>query len=154
MLETENSIGICLTKTWLDDLVCDGEIQIKNFEIFRSDRSVRQRGGVALYLRKELYGKSIFRYSNTVVEALIVKVRKLRSLVVCIYRPPSTSNEEWSNALSSINDYIELAQANEGYKTILVAGDFNFPDIKWEENLPRFNLNLRAQEENFVNFIS
>ena len=68
MLETENSIGICLTETWLDDLVCDGEIQMKNFEIFRSDRSVRQRGGVALYLRKELYGKSIFRYSNKIGE--------------------------------------------------------------------------------------
>ena len=154
MLETENSIGICLTETWLDDSVCDGEIQMKNFEIFRSDRSVRQRGGAALYLRKELYGKSIFKFSNSVVEALIVKVRKLRSLVVCIYRPPSTSNDKWSNALSSINDAIELTQANEGYETILVGGDFNFPDIKWEENLPRFDLNLRTQEENFVNFMS
>ena len=53
-----------------------------------------------------------------------------------------------------INEAIELAQANDVYETILVSVDFNFPDLKWEENLPRIDLNLRAQEENFVNFIS
>ena len=60
ILEAENSIGICLTETWLDDTVSDGEIQMENFEIFRSDRKVRKRGGVALYLRKELHGKSVY----------------------------------------------------------------------------------------------
>ena len=34
-----------------------------------------------------------------------------------------------------------------------MAGDYNFPNIKWEENLPRIDLNLNTQEENFVNFI-
>ena len=93
ILEAENSIGICLTETWLDDTVSDGEIQMENFEIFRSDRKVRQRGGVALYLRKELHGKSVYCFSNSVVEALIVKVRKIRTLFLCMYRPPSTSNK-------------------------------------------------------------
>ena len=129
-LEIENSIGVCLTETWLDESISDAEIQMSNFDIFRSDRSVRQRGGVALYLRKELIGKKILSFSNSVVEALIVKVRKIRTLFVCIYRPPSTTNEEWSQALFVVNESIELAQANEGYESIVLSGDFNFPGIR------------------------
>ena len=75
------------------------------------------------------------------------------TLFVCMYRPPSTSNEEWSQALFNVNEAIELAQSNDGYETIIMAGDYNFPDIKQEENFPRFDLNLNTQEENFVNFI-
>ena len=55
-LEYENSIGICLTETWLDESISNAEIQMSKYEIFRSDRKLRQREGVTLYLRKELYG--------------------------------------------------------------------------------------------------
>ena len=62
-LEIDNSIGIIISETWLDDSISDAEIQMSNFEIFRSDRLGRQRGGVALYLRKNLNGR-IFKFSS------------------------------------------------------------------------------------------
>ena len=34
-----------------------------------------------------------------------------------------------------------------------MAGDYNFPEIKWDQNLPRIDLNLNSQEENFIYFL-
>ena len=51
-LEIDNSIGIIISETWLDNSISDAEVQMSNFEIFRSDKIGRQRGGLALYLRK------------------------------------------------------------------------------------------------------
>ena len=48
LLEYDNSIGIILSETWLDESICNAEIQMENFMLYRSDRSNRQRGGVAL----------------------------------------------------------------------------------------------------------
>ena len=96
LLENDNSIGIILSETWLDDTICNAEIQMESFELYRSDRCVRQRGGVALYLRKELNGKLFSDFSNSVVETLIVTCKKLNTIFICIYRPPSTKNDEWA----------------------------------------------------------
>ena len=35
-----------------------------------------------------------------------------------------------------------------------MGGDYNFPNIVWEENLPKISLNLSRQENFFVNIIS
>ena len=63
-LEMDNSIGIFLTETWLDESIYDAEIQMNNFNIHRSDRKSRQRGGAAIYLRKELNSKTFSIFSN------------------------------------------------------------------------------------------
>ena len=76
----ENSIGIFLCETWLDNTISDAEIQMKDYEIFRADREGRIRGGSAIYLRKELQCKKDFHFSNSVVEIVMVKCRKLKSV--------------------------------------------------------------------------
>ena len=43
-----------------------------------------------------------------------------------VYRPPSTKEEEWNQVLNKLNEYIELAQVNGGYDTIILGGDLNF----------------------------
>ena len=83
----------------------------------------------------------------------MVKCRKLKSLFICVYRPPSTVNNEWSQAIEALDEAIELAQSNGEYDTVIVGGDFNFPNIIWEEHLPKISLNLNKQEECFVNFM-
>ena len=145
----ENSIGIFLCETWLDNTISDAEIQMNDYEIFRADRESRSRGGSAIYLRKELQCKKDFSFSNSVVEIVMVKCRKLKSLFICVYRPPSTVNNEWSQAIEALDEAIELAQSHGEYDTVIVGGDFNFPNIIWEENLPKISLNLNKQEECF-----
>ena len=153
LLEHDNSIGIILSETWLDESICNAEIQMENFMLFRSDRSNRQRGGVALYLRKELNAKLVSAFSNSVVETLIVTCKKLNTIFISIYRPPSTKSDEWSQALEKLNDEISMIQSNGCYDTIICGGDMNFPNLKWEENLLMIDLELSNQEETFVSFM-
>ena len=98
-LENDNSIGIFLTETWLDDSIFDAEISMENFNIYRSDRNIRQRGGAAIYLRKELNCKIFSSFSNSVVETVIVMCKDMNTLFICIYRPPATNNDEWTEAI-------------------------------------------------------
>ena len=90
-LEVENSVGIFLTETWLDESVTNAELQMNNYEIYLADRMSRARGGAAICLRKNLQCKQVFTYSNSVVESLIVKCKFLKCMFICVYRPPSTS---------------------------------------------------------------
>ena len=107
-MKHENSLGVILTETWLTSDINDAEVNIDGYTIYRSDRKVRMRGGAAIYLRNDLNGKLESSYSNTVVEYVIVKVKKLDTLFISIYRPPDTSNNEWSLAIKSLNDDINM----------------------------------------------
>ena len=98
--------------------VCDAEVQLDNFTIFRADRSIRERGGVACYMRNDLKCVKSFSYSNSVVEALIVKCKILDALFINIYRPLDTKDKEWSDALEKIDESIRLSQANGDYRSI------------------------------------
>ena len=64
-----------LSETWLNENVTNAEIQMQDYEIFRADRLSRARGGAAIYVRKDLQCKQIFNFSNTVVEAVILKCK-------------------------------------------------------------------------------
>ena len=48
---------------------------------------------------------------------------------------------------------IEMAQSNGNYGTIVMGGDFNLPNIKWEDNFSLMGLSLNSQEELFVDFL-
>ena len=71
-LTLDNSIGIFPTETWLDENISDTEIQIKNYNCFRSDRIGQSRGGTTIYLGTELSCKVITCFSNSGVEVWVV----------------------------------------------------------------------------------
>ena len=103
MLNVNNSVGIMLTETWLEDSILDAEIQIQGYDLFRADRIGRKCGGVATYLNSDLNCKLELSFSNGIVEALVIKCKKLDIIFVCVYRPPNTSVQEWSEALKRRN---------------------------------------------------
>ena len=49
--------------------------------------------------------------------------------VLCIYRPPSCSQEGNSNMMQLISEFI-----NYKFKYNVIVGDFNFPEINWPLN--------------------
>jgi hypothetical protein len=127
-----NSIGAVVTESWLNPNMCDAEVAIPGFSVFRADRRDRIRGGVAIYLREDLAAVQVLNFSNSTVEAAVVKVRDLECLVVGVYRPPNTSYLEWEEALAAISQEIEFAQAHSHkFSTVHVFGDLNFPGIQW-----------------------
>ena len=95
VLSLDNSIGISLTETWLSDDICDAEVYIDGYDICRVVRVDRMRGGTALYMRSDLICKLVNNFSNSVVEVVIVACKKLDTLFISVYCPPSTTNNEW-----------------------------------------------------------
>ena len=72
-----NSIGVAVTKSWLNENFNDAEVAIDNYSIFRSDRMDRIRGGVWFYLRNDFGGVMGYSYYKNTVETLIVKSKKI-----------------------------------------------------------------------------
>ena len=85
LLDINNSVGIMVTETWLEDSVLDAEIQIPGYDIFRADRKGRKCGGVATYLSSGLHCKMELSYSYGAIEALVIKCKKLYMIFECVY---------------------------------------------------------------------
>ena len=120
------------TESQLKPEILDEEVQIKSFNIYRSDRKERNCGGVCIYIHNSIKVKdqSVVRFSNSVVELLIINLEDLNLHIICVYRPPDTSSEEFQPCLDKIKIYLEQLEASD---SILLLGDFNFPFIQWQE---------------------
>ena len=57
-----NAWAIVLTETWLSQSICDGEVKIEGFNLFRADRESRSCGGTSIYLKEELAAVSCLQY--------------------------------------------------------------------------------------------
>ena len=153
-MSINNSIGMALTETWLKPEILDAEIHIPGYNIFRSDRIKRIRGGAALYLKEDLNAKKFYEFSNDAVEFLVVKCQKLDTLFVVIYRPPDTLSNEWNQALTSLEEAINMAQANGKFKTLLISGDYNFRTLNWAQGSIKLDQSLNFQQEKLAIFMS
>ena len=60
IMRQNNVIFAVITETWLDSSVLDSEIYIKGYNIYRSDRMHRKRGGTCIYVRNDIH----FRFSK------------------------------------------------------------------------------------------
>ncbi len=84
---------IAVTESHLSDDILDAEVtrEIPGYDILRCDRLDRSHGGVAAYIRSDLSGDIIEKFSNGACEFLLVKIHKLKHLCAIIYRPPDAT---------------------------------------------------------------
>ena len=143
-----------LTESWLSDEILNAEINIPNFDIFRGDRCDRFRGGSAAYFRQNLNCRKESSFSNSTVDILTIKCKKLDTIYMVVYRPPDTCDSEWSEAINYINDTIDTIQANGGYNNIVISGDFNFSNLTWDRNILKIELNLSRQQQMLAQLLS
>ncbi len=74
---------------------------------------------------------------------------KSRILIGCVYRLPD-SRDEYAN---EIFDTIKLAKnivQRDGFTSLILLGDFNFPDIAWSIDGPIIYANEQSIEQIFV----
>ena len=118
-------------------------------KLFRKDRQGRKGSGMALYVR-ECFDVTELMAGDDKVESLWVKIRgradKADILVGVCYRLPN-QDEETDELF-----YEQLAEAARSPALVLM-GDFNFPDIRWEYNLAQKKQSkrfLECMEDNFL----
>ena len=121
------------TESWLDKSVSTNEIFPPSYKIFRRDRITSTQGVGSVYRCQRNYDVSLLPDTVTDTELLWAKVHfeKSKSLILgSFYRPPGSKikkMEEFSRSL-------DLLPKNSN-QTIILGGDFNLPDIDWENSL-------------------
>ena len=124
-------------------------VHFLGYTVLLSDRVGRQRGGVCLFLREDLTGEVLSSYSNGVCELLMVKVPQLNTVVVVMYRPPDTTQQEFEMVLSKLDEL--LLELPAPTPTIALMGDLNFPGstVTWSredgELLPKVAAHRQAE---------
>ena len=74
------------------------------------------------------------KHSNAACESIAVKIKTLETLLLCTYRPPDASFEEFKETLEQCEQAIdETMKENSKIRNLLYFGDFNFPNISWPE---------------------
>ena len=126
----ENNIIIMnLTETWLDDTV-EEIVEMEGYNIFRSDRKNRERGGTAVYVKDKIETNIKLQMSNGKCEVVAVEMPDIQTLNIVVYRPPDTKSHEFNPILSEIQNILQNLEKPE--PTIILSGDLNFPFVKWK----------------------
>ncbi|KAF7239480.1 CD2-associated protein [Varanus komodoensis] len=120
-----------ITKTWWDERQI-WNVKMEGYHLFRKDRKGKRDGGVTLYVREGI-GCSEIECSTEgdSVEAVWVKLRgfdrERDQTVGGCYRPPGQ--------LETLDDVLtdQILRISWGRDTVIM-GDFNLPDISWENH--------------------
>ncbi|CAG4971422.1 unnamed protein product [Parnassius apollo] len=132
-VNTHKPAFILISETHLHSVIDD------RYTLFRLDRRERKGGGVAMYVAHDVNNVPVISkvnkiYYNSLVEALWLDIRYgfLDLLLACVYRPPS-------NVLTSADEILfNTIEKVASKQTVINAGDFNLPYIKWPlDNLTR-----------------
>ena len=107
----------------------DSEISIPNFEMFlNKDR----RRGVAIYIDKKLHPRDctndINENFNECVFCEFEGKNEEKILVGCMYRSPNSSQENTEAMIKTLKN-----ENFTKYDAICIAGDFNYPKIRWDD---------------------
>lgn len=115
---------ICMSETWLKPATTDGMVKMAGYSLFRCDRTGRQPGGVAFYLKDTLktviLKQSITEDGCRKPEYLIAEINSndtYNLLLAEVYRPPNCGYlQDFENL------FLDL-QVN--YRHSIIIGDFN-----------------------------
>ncbi|CAB3985999.1 Hypothetical predicted protein [Paramuricea clavata] len=121
-----------VTETWFNSNISDREILPIGYDIYRTDRSLGRSGGDVLIAIKQdtfINCNQISSVSMKNLEAVAIECslpNLTKWLVVCCYRPPD------SNDMSDFRSFAD--KLFPVYDKILIAGDFNLPNISWTDS--------------------
>ena len=133
-VKSHNFACYCLTETKLDAKVDDKVFGLRDYSIFRLDRS-RNAGGVAIFLSNLINCRRVTInidgvFSFDIVAVDIVQCTGSNFRVICLYRPPSCSFND------SLKLFDTISQLLRNVDDFLVCGDFNFPEMSWNPPIP------------------
>ena len=122
---------IAVTETWLTEDVLDSELLIPGFTLYRKDRfNVRDAkgGGVLVYINSQLVSIAVDKLNSKECESLFIQIGNIHKdgiLFGICYRSNTASDYEIEQMLDAI--------ATASSSRLVVVGDFNYPNIDWDE---------------------
>jgi len=129
-----------ITETWWDNSH-DWHAVMDGYRLFRKDRPTRRGGGVALYVKEQLECIELCLGADEErVESLWVRIKgqaHMGDITVGVYYRPPDQEEEIDEAF-----YRQLQTASQSQVLVLL-GDFNYPDISWEDHTARHSQSRR-----------
>ena len=137
MVYADNLDLILVTESWLNQNFTNNELLPKGYHVIRNDRTADKRGGgVVIALRDNIkYGRLFASKNNPnwsdgleIVALELELMNSKKSLVSVCYRPPNCDLHEWLELFKAFLNEISH------YEKILIAGDFNFPDLTWNSS--------------------
>ena len=96
-----------------------------NFQWLRSDRHLRESGGVCIYVRTTNPFHGCAKYSNSICDLPIINLNHPSLIIIMMYRPPSCPAIEFNDIILKAKSYI-MSLPN-----IIMLGDINLPNIDW-----------------------
>ena len=131
---------ICLSETWLTNLVPDEDIDLENYTVYRKDR-VGRGGGVCMYVNSSIPCTVPPELQTNEIEILWVKLQlKPKPILVGVcYRAPNMNQQQVSTFLENLQ--ISLSKAmSHGAESVYLLGDFNDRCSEWTSKHPESEL--------------
>jgi hypothetical protein len=122
---------LAVTETCLNDTVSDSEILSSNFTLYRRDRTGKRGGGILLAVKKSFDSCLIKNSTSHEIIAVSVKGVHTSVLIILCYRPPRADVNDFVFLLNLRN---VILSEHRNFENICILGDFNFPDISWNED--------------------
>ncbi|XP_040067904.1 uncharacterized protein LOC115310035 [Ixodes scapularis] len=118
-----------ITETWLHDQIPDNDVFPHGFKVFRRDRGSRG-GGVALLIKDTIPCMSIEHGQDCEMVWASIRFGCQSMLVGAVYRCLQASID----VIQSLSEF--LLTKTKQFSRIVMAGDFNLPDIDWNCVMP------------------
>lgn len=140
-----------LTETWLTSKINSSELfdSTKRFNVYRRDRGDRCGGGVLVAVADHISSSFVPVVTN--LEIIFVEIctcYKKIILGIC-YRPPSCD----PSFVNSLHDVVNIVMERFPNVPVLLAGDFNYPNIFWSSDVPQLSP-FSTDSYNFLSFCS
>ena len=123
---------ICITESWLSQLIPDSAVSLPGFLLLRNDRENQPGGGVCVYIKENIPCKRLAKMEQEEVESLWVQLRphslpRNISIIILGVVYHSTANGEAENA--TLRDHIQrnmdMYLSKHPNAMVILTGDFN-----------------------------
>ena len=148
----KNAQIISLTETHLNNEILDAEVNIEGFNMYRADRTQTTKGGVAVYIRREIAASAKILKSGSIgkIEYICIYILEFRLMIITMYRSPESNIEDFKKAITEIDEAI--SSIAPVYPTIMLNGDFNYPHLRFLQGIPE-NLQNASGAGTLIKFV-
>ena len=120
---------ISITESWCKTYHSKAQVDLPDYNVYKSNRLSRSRGECAVYIRNNIVVDNVHCYDNTFCEMVSLHLPESKTLLITVYRPCPCPVNKFSDLLGWIRS--ELNVADDTW-TIIINGDLNFPNIIWD----------------------